>query len=120
MLLQHFDDWDTPDNAVAALVISYLNLADTQQRLGRCNEAADTLCMVHDRLMLNAGHPTTAPALREAACRHQRETFAALSQFIHTQGQDSRACPLVKACLARTQPSILMTSATPERALQMH
>lgn len=103
MLLQHFEDWDTPDNAVAALVVSYLNLADTQQRLGRSDEAADTLCMAHERLLMCSCHAAAEPALRAAACRHQRETYAALTQFAHSQGHDSRVSPLVQACLARTQ-----------------
>ena len=120
MLLQHFEDWDTPDNAVAALVVSYLNLADTQQRLGRSDEAADTLCMVHDRLVMSSCHPSAEPALREAACRHQRETFAALTQFAHMQGHDSRVSPLVEACLARTQPHMQMTLETNGSTSRVH
>jgi hypothetical protein len=120
MLLQHFEDWDTPDNAVAALVVSYLNLADTQLRLGRSDEAADMLCMVHDRLVMSSRHPAAAPALREAACRHQRETFAALTQFAHAQGHDSRASPLVEACLARTQPHMQMTVETTGPTSRIH
>lgn len=108
MLLQHFEDWDTPDNAVAALVVSYLNLADTQQRLGRSGEAADTLCMAHERLVICSCHAGAEPALREAACRHQRETYTALTQFAHVQG-DARVSLLVEACLARTQPQVQMT-----------
>ncbi|SDK37685.1 hypothetical protein SAMN05192566_1127 [Methylophilus rhizosphaerae] len=109
MLLQYFEEWGTPDDAVAALVVSYLNLADTQQRLGRSHEAADTLCMVHERLVLSIQHPATEPALREAACRHQRETFAALTQFAQAQNQDPRVCPLVEACLARTNVSMQLS-----------
>lgn len=119
-LLQNFEQWDTPDNAVAALVVSYLNLADTQQSLGRSEEAADTLCMAHDRLVMSSRHQTTEPALREAACRHQRETFAALAQFAHTQVQDSRVSLLVEACLARTQPHVQMPPETSNQASHIH
>ncbi len=119
-VLQHFEDWDTADTAVAALVVSYLNLADTQQSLGRCEEAADTLCMAHDRLVMSSRHQSVEPALREAACRHQRETFAALTQFAHIQAQDSRISLLVEACLARTQPHMQMPLQTPEQASRIH
>lgn len=119
-LLQNFEHWDTADNAVAALVVSYLNLADTQQSLGRSEEAADTLCMAHDRLVLSSRHQAAEPALREAACRHQRETFAALAQFAHTQGQDSRVSPLIEACLARTQPHMQMPLETIPSASNIH
>lgn len=119
-LLQNFEHWDTPDNAVAALVVSYLNLADTQQSLGRSEEAADTLCMAHDRLVMSSRHQTVEPALREAACRHQRETFAALAQFVRTQGQDSRMSVLAQACLERTQPHMQMPLETPKLASRIH
>ncbi|HSI29110.1 MAG: tetratricopeptide repeat protein [Methylophilus sp.] len=120
LLLQHFEDWDTPDNAVAALVVSYLNLADTQQRLGRSDEAADTLCMAHERLVMCSRHPAAEPALREAACRHQRETFAALTRFANEQDHHSRVCPLVKACLVRTQPHMQMALEATSPASHLH
>lgn len=124
LILEHFEYWDTPDNALAALVVSYLNLADCQQRLGRNDEAADTLCMAHDRLVMTSCQTTAAPALREAACRHQRETFAALTQFMHARGQDSRWSPLLKACLVRTQPHMQLSfeacKPMPEPASRIH
>lgn len=120
MLLQHFEAWATADDAVAALVVSYLNLADTQQRLGRSQEAADTLCMVHDRLILSMHHPAAEPALREAARRHQRETFAALTQFAKAQGQDSHVSPLVEACLARSKSGMAYMHDTHNIATPIH
>lgn len=81
IVLTHFDAWTVPDDAVAAVVVSFLNLSETQARLGLIGLATQALCTVHGSLLKTAADESLAASLREAAQHHLRETFAALARF---------------------------------------
>ncbi|WP_051534787.1 hypothetical protein [Deefgea rivuli] len=66
------------DNAIAALVTTYHNLADLHQRAGHLDLAADQLCAIHRQLMRLAD----VGALHNAAMHHQRRTQLELMRFI--------------------------------------
>ncbi|MEC5398027.1 hypothetical protein [Uliginosibacterium sp. H1] len=102
IVLLHFDDWPQADDAVAALVVSYLNLADTQACLGRLDGAATTLCAIHNSLAEAAADPDLPAPLRTAAIRHLREAYAALVQFRQQHGEHAIR---IDATLARRAAS---------------
>lgn len=85
--LQHFDRWPDPDDAVAAVVVSHLNLSEAQARLGLVDEAAQTLERAHAGLLHIAGDAQLDAALRRAGVRHLRETYAALLRFQGLHGE---------------------------------
>lgn len=66
------------DNAIAALVTTYHNLADLHQRAGHLDLAADQLCAIHRQLM----HLADVGTLHNAAMHHQRRTQLELMRFI--------------------------------------
>ena len=78
-----FIDWVTidSDNALAALVVSYLNLADTEARLCEIDAAACHLRQIHERLLTLFESVNTDAALRSVAFRHANETFRAITHF---------------------------------------
>lgn len=86
LVLNHFDAWAEPDDAVAAVVVSFLNLSEAQARLGLIGLATQALCTVHGSLLKTAADENLATPLREAAQRHLRETFAALARFQERYG----------------------------------
>lgn len=86
LVLTHFDAWADPDDAVAAVVVSFLNLSEALARLGLIGPATQSLCTVHGSLLKTADDATIAMPLREAAQRHLRETFAALARFQERYG----------------------------------
>lgn len=86
IVLAHFDSWAEPDDAVAAVVVSFLNLSEAQARLGLAGLATQALCTVHGSLLKTAADAALATPLREAAQRHLRETFAALARFQERYG----------------------------------
>ncbi len=88
LVLNHFDAWAEPDDAVAAVVVSFLNLSEAQARLGLIGLATQALCTVHGSLLKTAADATIAIPLREAAQRHLRETFAALARFQERYGPE--------------------------------
>lgn len=81
LVLTTFSEWADTDDAVAAVVVSFLNLSEAQARLGLVSLATQALCTVHGSLLETLSDESLAPALREAAQRHLRETFAALARF---------------------------------------
>lgn len=74
------------DDCVAALVVSYHNLAEVQADAGGNDLAAAQLAMAHEALMHLLCDPATDAALRQAALRHSRETHAALLLHIEANG----------------------------------
>jgi tetratricopeptide (TPR) repeat protein len=87
LALDNFDDWPDSDDAVAAVVVSYLNLAEAQSRTGALDAACELLCSVHASLMRASRNNGLHPLLRDAATRHLRETFAALARFQTLHGE---------------------------------
>ncbi|MFF7707026.1 tol-pal system YbgF family protein [Pseudomonas sp. NPDC007930] len=90
-----FERWPEPDEAVAACVISHLNLADLHIRLGQPEESAEYLCAIHQRLLLAVHDLRLAPALRQAALRHGSHTRTELLGFIREQGEFPRITRLL-------------------------
>lgn len=86
LALSHFDAWEEPDDAVAAVVVSFLNLSEAQARLGLMSLATQALCTVHGSLLKTTADDSLPPALREAAQRYLGETHAALVRFQHRYG----------------------------------
>ncbi|MCY1277206.1 hypothetical protein D9M68_154890 [compost metagenome] len=99
-----FDRWSNADEAVAALVVSYHNLADLHLCLGQAEESAEYLCACHERLLRSMTDVRLSEALREAACRHSRHTYAALLGFISEHGAYPRTDALL-AALAPRRPA---------------
>jgi hypothetical protein len=87
LALASFDDWPDSDDAVAAVVVSYLNLAEAQARVGALDEACELLCSVHGSLVRAARNSALHPLLRDAAARHLRETMSALARFRSLHGE---------------------------------
>ncbi|MFT4066510.1 DUF2753 family protein [Paraburkholderia sp.] len=74
------------EDCVAALVVSYHNLADLHVEQGDADTAASHLCRAHEALialMLNADRTAS---LRQAALRHSRETHFALISHVARHG----------------------------------
>lgn len=51
LALAKFSQWDERDDAVASVVVSYLNLSEAQARTGLLSKASATLCMLHGNLL---------------------------------------------------------------------
>lgn len=74
------------DDCVAALVVSFHNLADAQTELDAPERAVKLFCDAHEALIalyLDAERP---PALRQAALHHTRETHSALVAYAAAHG----------------------------------
>ncbi|WP_148665165.1 hypothetical protein [Diaphorobacter nitroreducens] len=95
-VLTHFNCWPTPDNALAATLVSHFNLADTQARSGWLAEASATLCHVHGSLLAVINDAHAHPALRQAAARFVRRTLFALTQFQATHGERPEIARLLR------------------------
>ncbi|MDQ8023682.1 MAG: hypothetical protein REI94_17720 [Moraxellaceae bacterium] len=108
IVLLHFDDWPQADDAVAALVVSYLNLADTHACLGRPQVAATTLCAIHNSLAEAATDADLPSPLRSAAGRHLRETWTALVQFRQQHGEQAERIDATLARRARAPDTVLL------------
>lgn len=81
-----FSQWRRADDAVAAVVVSYLNLAEGQARRGDVQQAGATLCALHGGLQRARTRPDIAPELRESALRHLKSSFAAMLRFQSNYG----------------------------------
>ena len=80
---------DRSDDCVAAFVVTHLNLADLQAEAGETELAALYLGAAHCALMALLRDPGTDPAWRQAACRHSRETHAALLAYLDEHGHQA-------------------------------
>ncbi len=74
------------DDRVAAFVVTHLNLADLHRDAEQTNEAVAHLCAAHRTLMALLRDAGTEPTLQQAACRHGRETHAALMAHLGEHG----------------------------------
>jgi hypothetical protein len=91
------------DHRVAAFVVTHLNLADLHRDAERTDDAVGHLCTAHRTLMALLRDGQTEPALQQAACRHSRETHAALVLHLSEHGAHPRswrrcgpaACPFL-------------------------
>lgn len=66
------------DDCLAALVVSFHNLAEARMALGAPDLAIECLCDAHKMLIALHIDMERPPALRQAALRHTRETHMAL------------------------------------------
>ncbi|CAN7625057.1 tetratricopeptide repeat protein [Caballeronia sp. LjRoot31] len=74
------------DDCVAALVVSYHNLADLHAELGDLDSAAAHLCHAHEILIHLFLDGSQDASLQQAALRHSRETHFALLNHIRAHG----------------------------------
>lgn len=77
---------DRVDDCVAALVVSFHNLADLQADAGGTDLAATQLARAHEMLMRLLCDPSADSVLQQAALRHSRETHAGLLRHLHEHG----------------------------------
>lgn len=89
------------DDRMAAFVVSHLNLADLHAELDEITTAANWLCKAHQTLMDCLCDPQADAELQQAACRHSRETHAAL--LAHLAEHGSHPC-IVQALHAGCLP----------------
>ena len=68
----------TDDDRVAAFVVSSLNLAESLVDMDQVVDAVLCLSEAHRTLMALLRSEATSASLQQAACRHSRETHAAL------------------------------------------
>jgi hypothetical protein len=87
LALARFGQWADADDAVAAIVVSYLNLSEAQAGLALLDEAAATLNCAHAGLLQMAGDTQLGTAVQRAARRHLGETYAALLRFQGLHGE---------------------------------
>lgn len=106
LALACFNDWPDGEDAVAAVVVSTLNLAEAQARAGALDEAAELLASVHASLLRASRNAGLHVSLRDAATRHLRETQAALLRFEAQHGAHAelRRC-LCPDCYAELHAS---------------
>lgn len=71
-------DARSADDRMAAFVVSHLNLADLYRDGDEPNQSLAHVNHAHQVLIALMRDPQAPPALREAACRHSRETQVAL------------------------------------------
>lgn len=71
-------DHVSDDDRVAAFVVTHLNLAESFEEEGRLDEAVACLCGAHRALMDLVRGEGVPSSLQGVACRHARETHAAL------------------------------------------
>lgn len=70
--------WPCADDGVAALVVTYLNLAEVLLRDGDEDEACNLTCGLHRSLIDAADSGALTSPLREAARKHLHQSFAAV------------------------------------------
>ena len=100
LALAQFSQWVEADDAVASVVVSYLNLSEAQARTGLLAKASATLCMLHGNLLKASVNRRGRAALREAAERYLQQTFAALLRFRQRYGERPEMRPwLCDPCL---------------------
>lgn len=94
---------DTPsaadaDNRLAAFVIAHLNLADCYEDMEQPGCAAVCLSRVHRKLATLVQQDATCALLRLAACRHLRQTFAALHAHRARHGEHPAIATTLREC----------------------
>lgn len=92
--------WPEPDEAVAALVVTYHNLADLLLCLSLPERAAEHLCSAQQRLLTLLGDPQQPSRLKEAALSHLSCCRVELLRFLKEQGPN----PAVEQALCQGCP----------------
>lgn len=90
--LDHINCWPSANDAVTAIVVSFVNLAEALAQTRRLREAAENLCLVHQNLLLASLDPAQPQCLRQAALDNLPRTVAALQDFALRHGHH----PLIK------------------------
>lgn len=108
LALAQFGRWAVADDAIAAIVVSYLNLSEAQLRLELIDEAASTLGAVHGGLRQMARDPEIGCELQRSAHKHLAYTHAALLRFEEHHGERAEFAPWLQrgcTCAAHAQES---------------
>ena len=94
------------DDCVAAFVVTHLNLSELHAEADETAAAAAYLCVAHRTLMALLRDPGADPVLQRAACRHSRETHAALLAHIAEHGSQPDIVDALRAgCLPFPMPA---------------
>ena len=97
------------DDRIAAFVVTHLNLSDLHRDAERTEDAVAHLCVAHCRLMALLRDPFAEPALQQAACRHSRETHAALVAHLGEHGVHPTILAALRAgCMPFPPPGITL------------
>ena len=97
------------DDRIAAFVVTHLNLSDLHRDAERTEDAVTHLCVAHCRLMALLRDPLAEPALQQAACRHSRETHAALVAHLGEHGVHPAILAALRAgCMPFPPPSVAL------------
>lgn len=97
------------DDRIAAFVVTHLNLSDLHRDAERTEDAVAYLCVAHCRLMALLRDPQAEPALQQAACRHSRETHAALVAHLGEHGVHPAILAALRAgCMPFPPPGITL------------
>lgn len=97
LVMTCFDQWPDPLDAVAALVVSYLNLSEAQAHAGAVQAACASACMIHQGMARASCNPQLAWPIRCAARCHLADTCAAVRRLkAHAEAQ-GQAAPVVAA-----------------------
>lgn len=97
------------DDRIAAFVVTHLNLSDLHRDAERSDDAVAHLCMAHCRLMALLRDPLAEPALQQAACRHSRETHAALVAHLGEHGIHPAILAALRAgCMPFPPPGVTL------------
>ena len=97
-LLAHADADMPDDDRLAAFVVAHLNLADCHTDMNHPACAAVCLSGAHRQLVALMRSEAEPVALRLAACRHLRQTFAALHQHRATHGEHPAIAKTLREC----------------------
>jgi hypothetical protein len=89
LIEENFGAWAarSANDAIAALVVSYLNLVDSANQQFQRDRAAYTLREIHCCLLLLARSPDVPERVQRAALRHSNQTFAAIRSFQANHGE---------------------------------
>ena len=95
------------DDRLAAFVVTHLRFADLHAEQGSGIDAAAVhRCRAHEALMALLRDPRAEPALQQAACRHSRETHAALLLHLTEHGSHPAIVAALHAgCMPIALPS---------------
>jgi len=97
------------DDRIAAFVVTHLNLSDLHRDAERIEDAVAHLCVAHCRLMALLRDPRAEPALQQAACRHSRETHAALVAHLGEHGGHPAILAALRAgCMPFPAPGVTL------------
>jgi hypothetical protein len=97
------------DDRIAAFVVTHLALSDLHREAERIEDAVAQLCVAHCRLMALLRDPQAEPALQQAACRHSRESHAALVAHLGEHGEHPAILAALRAgCMPLSPPGVAL------------